>query len=361
MPLCSILCPSSDGRKNKRVATLKDVAQLAGVGLGTASRVVSGKGAVSPKTAEKVRKAIAALDFLPSHAARSLMSGTSQMVGVYIPYLTGTFYTPLLKLIYADLRSVGLNMVVGFGIGEADERQQAVEGIEFLKQRGCDGVIVMSNVLTEDDIASLGPRNANLVLLNHSLRGMEDVSFTVDHMAGGRLAARTLLEREHRKIAVVSGPDDAPDNIERVDGFLRELAEQGIDTDQVWLTKSNFAPEGGWDAAARLLASGYEFTAVFCANDEMAVGLLSYFQQAGIDVPGAVSVLGYDDTHSAEFTAPRLSTIHMPWSEMTRSGLNCLINRCYGMHLPVRHEYSISLTERASLGVARPACGAGSK
>lgn len=341
------------GRKIKRVATLKDVAQLAGVGLGTASRVVSGKGAVSPKTVEKVRKAIEALDFQPSHAARSLMSGTSQMVGVYIPYLSGTFYTPLLKLIYADLRAVGLNMVVGFGIGEADERQQAVEGIDFLKQRGCDGVLVMSNVLTEDDIAALGPRNTRLVLLNHCLKGMEDVSFTVDHTAGGRLAARTLLELKHRKIAVVAGPDSAPDNIERVDGFMRELAEAGIDTDTVWLTKSNFAPDGGWDAGKKLLDAGVEFTAVFCANDEMAVGLLSYFQQAGIDVPGEVSVLGYDDTHSAEFTAPRLSTVHMPWTEMTRSGLNCLLNRCYDMHLPVTHDYPVSLKDRASLATAR--------
>ncbi len=334
------------------MATLKDVAQLAGVGLGTASRVVSGKGAVSQKTVEKVRKAIEALDFQPSHAARSLMSGTSQMVGVYIPYLSGTFYTPLLKLIYAELRAAGLNMVVGFGIGSADERQQAVEGIDFLKQRGCDGVVVMSNVLREEDIAALGPRRARMVLLNHSLQGMEASSFTVDHMAGGRLAARALLDRQHRKIAVIAGPDSAPDNVERIDGFMRELADAGIDTDALWLTKSNFAPEGGWDSAKKLLDSGYDFTAVFCANDEMAVGALSYFQQAGVDVPGAVSVLGYDDTHSAEFTAPRLSTVHMPWTEMTRSGLNHLLNECYGMHRPVTHDYAISLTERASLAKA---------
>lgn len=337
------------------MATLKDVAQLAGVGLGTASRVVSGKGAVSPKTLERVRKAIEELDFQPSHAARSLMSGNSQMVGVYIPFLSGTFYTPILQLIYAELRAAGLNMVVGFGTGSVDERQQAVEGIDFLNQRGCDGVLVMSNSLKEEDIAALGPRKSRMVLLNHSLAGMQERCFTVDHKHGGRMAARALLEKKHRKIAVIAGPRVAPDNLERIDGFMEELALAGIDTASVWLTESNFAPEGGWESAKKLLDSGYDFSAVFCANDEMAMGALSYFQQAGVDVPGAVSVLGYDDTHSAEFTAPRLSSVHMPWTEMTMNGLNCLLNRCYSMNRPYTHDYPISVTERASLATARPA------
>jgi LacI family transcriptional regulator len=337
------------GRKTKRVATLKDVAQLAGVGLGTASRVVSGKGAVSPKTLARVRKAIEELDFQPSHAARSLMSGTSQMVGVYIPFLSGTFYTPILQLIYSELRAAGLNMVVGFGTASVDERRQAVEGIDFLNQRGCDGVLVLSNALKEEDIVALGPRKSRMVLLNHSLPGMEESSFTVDHVQGGRVAARALLAKKHRKIAVIAGPRFALDNVLRIDGFMDELAQAGIDTSGVWLAESNFAPEGGWDSAKELLESGYDFTAVFCANDEMAMGALSFFQQAGVDVPGAVSVLGYDDTHSAQFTAPRLSSVHMPWTEMTRNGLNCLLNRCYGMNRPYTHDDTISVTERASL------------
>ncbi len=335
------------------MATLKDVAQLAGVGLGTASRVVSGKGAVSPKTLARVRKAIEELDFQPSHAARSLMSGNSQMVGVYIPFLSGTFYTPILQLVYSELRAAGLNMVVGFGTGSVDERQQAVEGIDFLNQRGCDGVLVMTNSLKEEDIAALGPRKSRMVLLNHRLPGMEERCFTIDHHLGGRMAARALLEKKHKKIAVIAGPNHAPDNVERIDGFMQELAEAGIDTNTVWLRESNFAPEGGWESAQALMESGYEFTAVFCANDEMAVGALSFFQQAGVAVPGTVSVLGYDDTHSGQFTAPRLSSVHMPWTEMTLNGLNCLLNRCYDMQRPSTHEYAVSVTERASLAKAK--------
>jgi len=331
------------------VATIKDVARLAGVGLGTASRVVSGKGSVSKATLEKVRKAIEELDFRPSHAARSLLSGTSQMIGVYIPYLSGTFYTPILQTVYTALRAAGLNMVVAFGVGEGDARQQAIEGIGFLTERGCDGLIVMSNALQDEDFDSLGPFQSRVVVINHPFASIPEQCFTVDHVEGGRLAARTLLEHGHRQIAVIAGRAAAPDNQQRIAGFMEELAKAGIDTSKVWMADGDFAPEGGWSCAEKLHKSGTPFTAVFCANDEMAVGALSYFQQAGVAVPQQVSVLGYDDTHSADFTAPRLTSVHVPWTEMTLNGLNFLLNRCYEMTRPVERNHAITVTQRASV------------
>ncbi|MDQ2988152.1 MAG: LacI family DNA-binding transcriptional regulator [Pseudomonadota bacterium] len=334
------------------MATIKDVARLAGVGLGTASRVVSGKGSVSPATLERVKQAIEQLDFRPSHAARSLLSGTSRMVGVYIPILKGTFYTPILQLIDTELRAAGLHMVVAFGTGTGDARRQAIEGIEFLMERGCDGLLAMSNHLSDEDIAALGPKQSRVVLLNHSSDSLPGQCFSADHRAGGVLAARTLLERRHRQIAVIAGPSASPDNVDRIGGFIDELARTGVDTANMWIAESDFSPEGGWASAAELVASGRPFTALFCANDEMAVGAMSYFQQAGIAVPGQVSVLGYDDTPSAEFSAPRLSTVHIPWRDVTLSGLNTLLNRCYGGVRPVAREFPISLTQRASLADA---------
>jgi LacI family transcriptional regulator len=332
------------------VATIKDVARLAGVGLGTASRVVSGRGSVSPATLERVRKAIEELDFRPSHAARALLSGSSQMIGVYIPILKGTFYTPILMAIDNALRDAGLHMVVAFGVGKGDAREQAIEGIEFLMERGCDGLIAMTNHLSDADIAALGPKQSRIVMLNHISEAIPQQCFTADHAYGGVLAARALLAHKHRKIAVIAGPASAPDNVDRVNGFLGELARSGIDTGKLWIAESDFSPEGGWASAAELVASSRPFTALFCANDEMAVGALSYFQTVGLAVPGDVSVIGYDDTPSAEFSAPRLSTVHIPWREMTMAGLNELLNRCYGGERPVGRDFPITLTERASLG-----------
>ena len=148
---------------------------------------------------------------------------------------------------------------------------------------------------------------------------------------------------------MIAGRASAPDNQQRIAGFMAELAAAGVDPASVWMEDGQFSPEGGWACTEQLLASGYAFTAVFCANDEMAVGALSCFQQAGVAVPEQVSVLGYDDTHSAEFTAPRLSSVHIPWSEMTLNGLNFLLNRCYELKRPVARAYSVHVTQRASL------------
>ncbi|QJE02173.1 LacI family DNA-binding transcriptional regulator [Massilia forsythiae] len=339
------------------MATIKDVAKLAGVGLGTASRVVSGRGSVSPATLERVKKAIDELGFRPSHAARQLLSGTSRMVGVYIPVLSGTFYTPILQIIDTQLRAAGLHMVLAFGAGLGDERRQAIEGIEFLVERGCDGLIVMTGALQEADVAALGAKAARLVALNHSFASLPEQCFTVDHKLGGRVAARALLDHKHRRIALVEGPRRLEDNNERVAGFLEELAAQGIDPDGVWRVESDFSPAGGWAAAKQLLDSGYACTALFCANDEMAAGALSYFQEAGVRVPHELSVLGYDDTPSAAFSAPRLTTVHMPWREMTQNGIDALLNLCYDMKRPVMRDFPVSLTVRASLAPAPAARG----
>lgn len=334
------------------MATIKDVARLAGVGLGTASRVISGKGSVSKTTQEKVLKAIEQLEFRPSHAARSLLSGTTQMIGVYIPYLSGTFYTPILQAIYTALREAGLNMVVAFGVGDGDARNQAIDGLNFLIERGSDGLIVMSSEMLDEDIAALGPFQSRVVVINQAFPCIARQCFTVDHEAGGRLAARTLLDAGHRKIALIAGRAAATDNQQRIAGFKAELAAAGIDTSTLWSADGDFTPEGGWACAEQLLRSGEEITALFCANDEMAVGALSAFQKAGVQVPRQVSVLGYDDTHSAEFTAPQLTSVHIPWSEMTMSGLNYLLNHCYGLNRPVTRDYRLHVAERASLAPA---------
>lgn len=341
------------------MANIKDVARLAGVGLGTASRVVSGKGSVSPKTLERVKKAIEQLDFRPSHAARSLLSGSSQMIGVYIPILKGTFYTPILQSIDTALRAAGLHMVVAFGVGSGDARRQAIDGIEFLMERGCDGLIAMTNHLSDDDIAALGPKQSRVVVLNHCFESIAEQCFTADHTQGGVLAARALLDLRHKKIAVIAGPSSSPDNVDRMAGFMGELERSGIDTRKLWVAESDFSPEGGWASAQELVASGYKFTALFCANDEMAVGALSYFQDIGLSVPRDVSVMGYDDTPSAQFSAPRLTSVHIPWRDVTMSGLNALLNRCYGTDREVVREFPVSVTHRASLGKPAAAKRAG--
>ncbi len=329
--------------------TIKDVARLAGVGVGTASRVISGNGSVAPATAERVRKVIAELNFRPSHAARSLGNGSSKLIGVYIPFLRGTYYTPILRVIDTVLRAHDLHMVVAFGQGGEDEHAEATEAMRFLLDRDCDGLVVLSNAIQAEDIQSLDQARGQVVVLNRSFPHLKEQCFTANHVTGGAEAAKALLQHGHRAIAIVSGPGTSPDNMARLTGFRRELERHGVDTSALLTVSGDFSNQAGWNAAEWLLGQERPFTAVFCANDEMAVGLLSCFQERGVSVPRDVSVLGYDDSPSADFAAPRLTSVHVPTHDVTESGLHWLLNRCYGLDLPVQRKFKISVTWRASV------------
>jgi LacI family transcriptional regulator len=339
------------------VATIKDVARLAGVGVGTASRAISGKGSVSPEAAARVHAAIAALDFRPSSIARALSMQSLGVIGLFVPSFRGNFYGTILETIDNELRAVHRHMVVANGSGEGDGREQALDAIDFLIQRDCDGIVVISHDLHDDDVARIQQRMPKIALLNRNFERMRDACFSVDHTYGGTLAARTLLDHGHRKLAVMAGPTSAPDNIDRVNGFLAEVASHGIEVASVPIVEGNFTPDGGWHAMKALAGkSGSQslpFTGLFCANDDMAIGALSYLRQTGVSVPHDLSVIGYDDVDAAAHTAPTLTSVHIPMYEVTSNAVRWLINECYGVGQPVVRQFPVSVSMRASVAKVR--------
>lgn len=331
------------------MATIKDVAKRAGVGLGTASRVIAGNGPVSEAAIRRVRKAIEELKFRPSHAARALQRGQSQTIGVFVPLITGSFYTPILHAIYTALRASGRQMVVDFGQSPESERVDALEGAEFLADRGCDGLIMMGTALKPADIDRIAARQPRFVLLNRSIAGLRDRCFNPDHHAAGAAAARALYEAGHRRLAVIEGPKTAHDNTLRLRGFRESLRRHGIDPERVPRARGDFSPESGRACARELLGRNKPFTALFCANDEMAIGALSYLREAGVDVPGQCSVMGYDGIDLSALTVPSLTTVLIPWREVATNALHYLLNLCYGSALPVRRDIPSQVLWRASV------------
>ena len=144
-------------------------------------------------------------------------------------------------------------MVVATGCGESSPREQALEAVEFLIGRDCDGVIVISHDLHDEDLIRLHKMHPRMVFLNRMFGQLPEASFCADHVRGGELAARTLLEHGHRDIAVIAGPFTASDNQARIGGFFAELARHGIERADVTLIESDFSPEGGYAAAQTLL------------------------------------------------------------------------------------------------------------
>jgi LacI family transcriptional regulator len=337
------------------VATLKDVAELAGVGLSTASRAISGKGPVSAEAAARVQAAIAELNFRPSSIGRAMATQQLGIIGLFVPTFFGSYYGTILKQTDLELRSVHRHVVVATGCGESTPREQALEAVQFLIGRDCDGVVVISHDLHDEDLDQLHQMHPKMVFLNRAFDSLPDASFCADHRRGGEIAAATLLEHGHRKIAVISGPYTASDNIERLEGFFDELARHGIARESVPLIESDFSPEGGYAATCQLLESKVPFTGLFCANDTMAVSALARFQQLGISVPGDVSVIGYDDDYSAAYSAPALTSVHIPTAELTQNAVRWLINQCYGTKWDIFREFPVTVSMRASVGPPKAA------
>ena len=331
------------------MATLKDVAVLAGVGMSTASRAISGAGPVSAEAMKKVQAAIEQLNFRPSSIGRSLSAQSLGMIGIFTPSFFGAYYGTILKQTDVELRAMRRHVVVATGCGDGSPRDEAVEAVKFLIGRDCDGIVVLGHDLYDEDLISLQKMHPKMAFLNRRSPQLPDASFCPDHYHGGELAARTLLQAGHRELAVISGPATTSDNKERLDGFFAELQRSGIEQAAVRLIESDFSREGGFSATQQLVNEGRKFTGLFCANDEMAVGALSCFHRAGINVPNDVSVIGYDDDYSAEYSSPGLTSVHIPMQQLTQNAVRWLLNLCYGTQHEIIRDFPVTVTMRGSV------------
>ncbi len=340
-------------RETRNVATLKDVAALAGVGLSTASRAISGNGPVSADAVARVQAAIEQLNFRPSSIGRAMATKSLGIIGIFVPTFFGSYYGTILKETDTQLRAVRRHVVVATGCGEASPREQAIEAVRFLIGRDCDGVVVISHDLYDDDLQMLHAMHPRMAFLNRSFDQLPEASFCADHFHGGEMAARTLIEHGHRELAVIGGPSTSSDNAARLHGFFAELARHGIERRTVPHIVSDFSPEGGYVAAGTLLERKHRFTGLFCANDTMAMSALARLHQAGLRVPHDVSVIGYDDDYSAAYMAPALTSVHIPTAELTRNAVRWLINQCYGTQWPIERTFPVSVTMRDSVARAK--------
>ena len=332
------------------MTTIKDVARLAGVGLGTASRALSGHGSVAADTRRRVEAAVQTLGFEPRPDARRRRAPALDAIGIYVPWFTGNFHAPLMQAVQAELRAVGGHLIAACGTGAGDERQQALQGIAFLHERRCAGIVVVAPALTADDVAALRQRHPHLVFVNRAGAPGDRQCFAIDHELGGRLAARALLERGHQRIACMAGAADAPDNVLRMEGFHAELARHGLRVPDERRVVGHFTFEGAHAATRDLLRQAAdEFTALFCANDAMAVAAIARLARADLRVPQDVSVIGFDDSDLATYTQPQLTTVRIPVENMAANACRYLLNACFGMAHPVVHEFNPILVWRQSV------------
>jgi LacI family transcriptional regulator len=332
------------------MATIKDVALLAGVGIGTASRAISGKGAVSAETLARVQKAVGELDFRPSRVARALSSRSLGMVGVYVPTFEGTYFAPMLQAIDGELRVGNHHMVAASNFGHGSRREKSLHGIRFLIERECDGILAVDTYMHDADVRELHQQARHLVLMNRTVEGLEHDCFSVDHVAAGRMAARALLAQGHRDIAAMHSLRHGSDVTARIGGFKHELGLHGLVLTEEFTIDGLLNFTNGWAAAGVVAAMARRpFSALFCVTDVLAMATLSRLQGAGIRVPQDLSVLGYDDAELAAYTAPALSTVHIPSARVAASACRHLINLCYATGLAVERRFASEVILRGSV------------
>ncbi|QYJ76735.1 MULTISPECIES: LacI family DNA-binding transcriptional regulator [Shewanella] len=308
------------------MATIYDVSFLAGVSLATVSRVVNNTGKVSDKTRQKVHDAMAKLDYRPNTIAQSLASNRSNSVGVLVSQLDGPFYGPMMREVESALRAANKHVIIAAGHSDAAQEK---DGVEFLLSRGCDALIVDAEILSNGYLVELCQGKTPVVLINRHVDGIDERCVHLNNLQGGLLASRHVLEKGHKQIAYISGPLFKLDARERLEGHRQALAEQGIAFDENLFYEGDFREEGGYEAMAELLSRGRDFTAVVCANDQMASGAIAQCLERGLRVPEDISFVGFDNIPFPRYISPKLTTVCNPIQDMGRMAAHWVLREVY--------------------------------
>lgn len=294
--------------------TVSDVATHAGVSVGTVSNVVNRPDRVTEATRIRVREAIKTLGWVPNGSAATLRAGQAALVGLIVPDIRNPFFTEVARgaedMAAANGEAI---MICNTDWLLSDERR----ALEALARQRVRGIII--NPAGEDEryLEWLSDRGIALVLLDHRRTAGHVSSVVVDDVLGGRLAGEHLLQLGHRRIALVNGPISIPQCEDRRLGLVAAMSAAGLDPERDLIeieVEAMGAPSGL--AAVEELLGELSPTAVFCANDLLAIGVIRGLRLRGLRAPDDVAVVGYDDVELAAMTDPPLTTVHQPSYEL---------------------------------------------
>jgi DNA-binding LacI/PurR family transcriptional regulator len=308
--------------------TLEEVAAAAGVGRGTASRVINGSTKVSDKARQAVELAIAELGYVPNRAARTLVTQRTEAVALVIAeseerVFGEPFFAGVVRGIGTALSDAGLQLVLLL----ADTAHRNGRLDEYLTRQHVDGVLLLS--LHDDDMLPerIRARGLPVVLGGRATEDQPGAYVDADNALGARLAVDHLVHRGRTRIATIAGPADMVVGRTRHEGYLAGLRAAGLDAcAEALVVRGDFSQESGESGMRVLLSRQPDLDAVFCANDLMAAGALRVLREAGLDVPGNVSVVGFDDAPLAQSTHPPLTTVHQSPEQMGREMVALLLD-----------------------------------
>ncbi len=324
--------PPSDPGSAKTSVTLDMVAEAAGVSPATVSRILTGNAKVSDQKREAVQQAIARLNYAPNMLAQSLARGRTLSIGVLTQSINSPFYGEALLGVEDALAGTGfVPLFVSGHWNMVDETDR----MQHLLARRVDGVIMFTGRLTDAQLVDYA-KTVPMVVTGRSLKARNLVSLRVDDYQGAYSATDYLIGLGHRHIAHIAGPRDHPDSVERVRGYRAALAAAGLPFERKLLTYAALHEASAVLALNQLLATQQPFTAIFCANDQTAVGAHLALHQNKLRVPQDVSLIGFDDLPVSRFLVPPLSTVHQPVYELGVEAARALLRLIAGERAQVQ-------------------------
>lgn len=296
------------------MATIVDVAKLAGVSTATVSRVINDTGKVKTATRRKVLNAINQLHFSPNISAQVLQTKQTKTIGMIFPDASSIYFSEIIRGIIGHTNKHGFQIVIG---SAHDEEEELKTASRFLNGRTVDGLVMMAPSLTNEELFAL-PINHNTPIVFISVPPVKagTTSVVLDNFNSAIKMTQHLINLGHQRIAFIHGSPHNYDSKRRYAGYLQALSEAGIPKSSLLEVAGNFTEDSGYKACRQLLEKEIRPTAIFAANDAMAIGAIEAARDSGLKVPDDIAIVGFDDISTSQYITPALTTVRVPLFKM---------------------------------------------
>lgn len=321
------------------MATIREVAKLAGVSPSTVSRVMNGTAKVDEEKKQRVMEAIEKTNFQPNELARALFKQTSKIIGLIVPNIENPFFSELARVIEQECFARGFRLLL---CNSNNDTKKERINVSMLHQMKADGLILITNSDRTGDI--IADCNLPVVVVDRYVTNGGEIAFVEsDHYKGGRMATQCLLDGGCKKIVCFRGPQEFNSGRLRFQGYQDVCRENGI---EVCYIDCAYSYEAGKKAAEELLERYPNVEGVFAANDMSALSTYKVFRSRGIRVPEDIQLVGFDDVNISSLVSPELTTIRQPVAEMGREAVDIICKYGEGQPFPTETVMEVELIQR---------------
>jgi LacI family transcriptional regulator len=331
---------------------IKEVAEAAGVSTSSVSRYLNGRIILPPQTASRIDEAVSRLGYYPNAIARRLNRGASETLGFITTDIAYPFFAAVASAAEAEASCLGYSMAI---FNSRNDMARELSFLSRIDDRQVDGILFMANHVDDGALARKIEQTRRVVLLDEDVAGTRAPKVFAANELGGLLATRHLIDRGHVRIAYVAGPRGMISSDERYRGYLAALAGAGLAHDPALVFFGCYEEEFGITAFNRLWSIDDRPTAVFATADMLAIGIIRAARDGGVEIPGDLSVVGFDDMLHVNLLTPALTTVRHSATEFGRHGVRLLVGEINGTVVPESPvRIPVELIVRDSVAAPRP-------